>query len=166
MKSTHKNYVLSFVLAFAGMAFGPFLISDLMGTKAYACNLKLSRLDPTCPESILNLNNGTSPSQIPTQVSQASSIWSGWSEVPGGNRTDVSLSATTYNGQLYLIGKRLGTNRVYQNVFNGSSWTGWSEVPGNGMTERSLASTSYNGRLYLFGKGAGGNQVYVNSGTP
>ncbi|WP_162182995.1 hypothetical protein [Neosynechococcus sphagnicola] len=94
------------------------------------------------------------------------SSWTGWSEVPGGGKTNISLSAKTFNGKLYLISNGVGENQVSVNIFNGSSWTGWSAVPGNGMTELPLASASFNGRLYIFGKASGGNQIYMNFLTP
>ncbi|KGF72345.1 hypothetical protein DO97_09640 [Neosynechococcus sphagnicola sy1] len=153
---TYQPWLLSLITV-AGIIYSGLTPLVLISSKAYAYSEKPSVFAPTFSSSSLNSTNGdTDPRLTPTEDNLISRAWVGWSEVPGRRKTNVSPSATTFNGRLYLINKELGTNRVYKNVFNGSSWEGWSEVPGNGITDLPLASISYEGRLYIFRKGLGG----------
>lgn len=71
------------------------------------------------------------------------------------------------SGHHHLHGKlRLfvrGTdNKIYINVFDGSSWTGWSEVPGGGATPDAPGVVKYKKKaLRLFVRGTD-NRIYVN----
>jgi len=101
--------------------------------------------------------------------------WSGWSPVLGGGTTNVALSATVFNGKLYLFGVSAfpagGAGGEFVNVFDGAQWSGWSALPGAGTTNTGLAATVFNGKLYLFGVGAfpgggaGGEFVNVFDGA-
>jgi hypothetical protein len=82
--------------------------------------------------------------------------------VQQGGTTNVSGTATVYNGKLYLFGIGINDHAHYVDVFDGSNWSG-SPVPGGGTTKTADAAAVYDGKLYLFGIGINDHGHYVNS---
>ena len=98
--------------------------------------------------------------------------WSGWSEVPGNERTLSAPAATA--GQLRVdLGNTLflfvrGTDdKIYANTFNGTTWSGWSEVPGHGLTPDTPGAMLFQinefgeGQVDLFVRGTN-DRIYLN----
>ena len=83
--------------------------------------------------------------------------WSGWHLVEGGGVTDAAVSATVYNGSMYLFAKGKDA-KLY--MHRGNTWT---EVPGGGYTNAAPASAAQGGNLYLFAPGIKDHAVYVNT---
>ena len=97
-------------------------------------------------------------------------IWSNWSEVPGGQTTDVAPAAVRTAGinpippgpDLDLFVKGVD-QKIYVNHFNGTTWGGWNEVHGGGTTTASLTGAIYGGPEFVFMKGID-QKIYVNGG--
>jgi peptidoglycan/xylan/chitin deacetylase (PgdA/CDA1 family) len=101
----------------------------------------------------------------PTTPEQPQFGWSGWSQVPGNGFTLSGPATTRYNGNDYVFVR--GTNdRIYLNIFNGTTWSGWSEVPGHGLTLSGPSAALYSVRgatfLGLFVRGTD-NKIYTNT---
>jgi peptidoglycan/xylan/chitin deacetylase (PgdA/CDA1 family) len=101
----------------------------------------------------------------PTTPEQPQFGWSGWSQVPGNGFTLSGPATTRYNGNDYVFVR--GTNdRIYLNIFNGTTWSGWREVPGHGSTLSGPSAALYSVRgatfLGLFVRGTD-NKIYTNT---
>jgi hypothetical protein len=77
------------------------------------------------------------------QTALGGEAWSdGWTEVPGGGKTDCALASTVFQGQLFLFAT--GTDYgVYVNVLGNGGWSGWEQVPGGARTNVAVSATTF-----------------------
>lgn len=85
--------------------------------------------------------------------------WSGWSEVPGGGKTQSSPAACQRSfssgafGDLGESGLHLfvrGTDdKIHRQRFDGSAWSGWQEVPGGRRVSSGPAATAIIDRMTI-----------------
>jgi hypothetical protein len=81
--------------------------------------------------------------------------WSGWVTVPGGGQTNVSPAMASFQDELYVLIKDLGSARVLTKVRSADGdWTDIVELPGTVSTDAPLAAVAAAGELSVFAKSA------------
>jgi hypothetical protein len=81
--------------------------------------------------------------------------WSGWVAMPGGAQTNVSPALASFQDELYVLIKDLGSARVLTKVRSANDdWTDLVELPGTVSTDASPTAVAAAGQLSVFAKGA------------
>src|SRR5215510_10174956 len=92
----------------------------------------------------------TPPPVIPgaTAENVAARIWTGWSPEPAKGQTDAAVTATEFEGSLYVFAKDIDRGRIYlqrRSGISGAWQSAWIEVPGPFASPLSLGSPSRSG---------------------
>ncbi len=88
------------------------------------------------------------------RMNVSDSSWLGWSKVPGATESRPDLTSDPDRG-VYLAVRGLN-NRVYVNLWDGSSWQGWVTIP-TGSTQDAPAVTVLNEELYVMVRSSTGS---------